>query len=139
MTAAAGREPQSASAAENNDDGQAPADPTHAGHPDHRLYRQSVAAVRRLDISMGRTTDDASERMVARLILLAKQNGLERIDHVALSVETDDLNQAENVFIVQGAMNDPAHTRAYIKTELVVVTPVAETFRMIELFNAQRE
>jgi hypothetical protein len=139
MTAAPGSEPQQASAAGTADDSQTPLDPSHSGHPDHRLYRQSVAAVRRLDASMGRTPDDASARMVARLVLLAKQNELERIDHVALSVETDDLDQAENVFIVQGAMNDPAHTRAFIKTERVVDTPVAETFRMIELFNAQQE
>ena len=138
MTAAPGREPQQASPPDATDDAP-PLDPSHSSHPDHRLYRQSVAAVHRLDASMGRTPDDASARMVARLILLAKQNGLERIDHVALSVETDDLDQAENVFIVQGAMNDPAHTRAFIKTERVVETPVAETFRMIELFNAQQD
>ena len=40
-------------------------DPTQPAHPDHALYRQSQSAVGKLDQSMGRTPDTASERMAA--------------------------------------------------------------------------
>ena len=50
-------------------------DPTQPAHPDHALYRQSQSAVGKLDQSMGRTPDTASERMAASLTVLAKQEG----------------------------------------------------------------
>ncbi len=109
-------------------------DPTQPGHPDHALYRQCLAGVHRLDASLGRAPDESGLRMAANLTRVAKENGLTQVDHVVLSVKTDYVKQGENVFVVQGAINDPAHLRAHTGTALATTTPPDKAFaRMAEL------
>ena len=110
-----------------------PVDPVH---PDHALYRQAVAGVHRLDQEHGRAPDAGSDRLAASLTRLAKENGLSRVDHVVLSIDNGQVKQGEHVFVVQGAMNDPAHRLAYMKTQLAIDAPVAESFRQLEQGNA---
>ncbi len=112
-------------------------DPTQAAHPDHKLHRQSSDAVRKLDESMGRNSDVSSDRMAASLTVLAKQEGIERIDNVVLSRGNDIVKAGENVIVVQGKLEDPSHTRAYMSTQQAVNTPVSESFRQLETLNTQ--
>ena len=112
-------------------------DPTQAAHPDYKLHRQSSDAVRKLDESMGRNSDVSSDRMAASLTVLAKQEGIERIDNVVLSRGNDIVKAGENVIVVQGKLEDPSHTRAYMSTQQAVNTPVSESFRQLETLNTQ--
>src|SRR3546814_11348228 len=41
----------------------------------------------------------------------------------------------ENVFVVQGRLDDPAHVRAHMKTQLAVDTPAADSFRELQAFD----
>lgn len=97
----------------------------------HPLLLQSQAAVDQLDRSLGRTPDAASACMSASLACLARENGLTRIDHVLLSQETGATQQGENVFVVQGRLDDPAHLVAHMKTNAAVQTPVHESLQRL--------
>jgi hypothetical protein len=97
---------------------------------EHPLLRQSQAAVDRLDQSLGRTPDQSSACMSASLACLAQENGLTQIDHVVLSQQNG--RQGENVFVVQGALGDPVHRIAHMKTSVATQTPVAESLLRLE-------
>lgn len=99
---------------------------------DHPLLRQAREAVARLDGTLGRAFDDASERMSASLAVLAHRKGMERIDHVVLSQQTSTARAGEAVFIVQGRLDDPAHLRAHATTATAVETPVRESLAHLE-------
>jgi hypothetical protein len=112
--------------------------PDQSNHPDHALYRQIRAGVEQLDSRNDRAWDQTSERMTASLVVLAKQNGMERVDHVVLSEQRGNSQKAENVFLIQGQQTDPAHTRAMMKTNDAVSTPEADSYRSLEAFNQQK-
>lgn len=95
------------------------------------LLRQSQDAVRRLDGELGRTYDETSERMAASLALLARTNGLDRIDHAVLNVATESLRKGENVFVVQGELTDPTNRIARMKTQDAVARPVEQTLGLL--------
>ena len=57
-------------------------DPRHA---DHALFAQALAGVHRIDADMGRTPDQQSTNLAAALTVAAKQQGMTRIDEVAIS------------------------------------------------------
>lgn len=113
--------------------------PLDPAHPDHALYRQTRAAVQRLDHAMARAPDAASERLAANLTWLAKQDGLSRVDHVVLSVENAHVRQGQNVFVVQGRLEDPAHVWAFARTQPALETPVVESFRQLDAFNQRQQ
>jgi hypothetical protein len=74
--------------------------------------------------------DQSSACMSASLACLAKENGLTQIDHVVLSQQAG--RQGENVFVVQGALDDPAHRAAHMKTSVAAQTPVAKWLQRLE-------
>jgi len=117
----------------------ASSDPTQTSHPDYLLYRQSHDAVRNLDNDLGRISDASSERMAASLAVLAKQQGLQRIDNVVLSRATGTVKPGENVIIVQGRIDDPSHLRAHMKTQAAIDTPIAESFKKLEAATIAQE
>jgi hypothetical protein len=108
-------------------------------HQDHELYLQVLDAVHVLDHTLGRTPDATSQQMAASLTLLAKENGLKRVDHVVLNEGNAHVRKSENVFIVQGRIDDPAHLRAHMKTQLATETPVTDAFHKIETFNLREQ
>lgn len=112
--------------------------PDQPNHPDHALYRQIRTGIEQLDSRNNRAWDEISERMTASLVVLAKKNGLERVDHVLLSEQRENLQKGENVFLVQGQLTDPAHTRATMKTNDAISTPDADSYRNLEALNQQR-
>lgn len=88
------------------------------------MMAQIRGKVAELDAANGRTFDPTSERISASLFVLAKENGLSRVDHVMLSERTAQSAAAENIFVVQGERNDPAHLRASMPTAQAAQTPV---------------
>ncbi len=115
-------------------DARDPRDPTH---PDHALYEQIREGVQRLDAQHGRTFDAASERMSMSLLALAKQNGISRVDDVAVNNRTPNLQAGELVFLVQGNRSDPAMQRESMPTAVAAQTPVNDSMQRIEVANQQ--
>ncbi|WP_313347930.1 XVIPCD domain-containing protein [Stenotrophomonas sp.] len=88
------------------------------------MMAQIRGKVAELDAANGRTFDPTSERVSASLFVLAKENGLSRVDHVMLSERTAQSPAAENIFVVQGERGDPGHLRAAMATAQAAQTPV---------------
>ncbi|ALN89589.1 XVIPCD domain-containing protein [Lysobacter gummosus] len=109
--------------------------PGQQAHPDHGLYSQIATQVRQQDQQHGRHWDEASERMTASLLALAKENGLSQVDHVVFSIKNEHVAAGENVFVVQGRLDDPAHLRAHMKTDEAARTPEAASFEKVEAIN----
>lgn len=107
-------------------------DPTQPRHPDHALYQQIREGVEALDAKHGRSFDEVSERMTASLLVLAKDNDLERVDHVLVSNATREHPAGHTLFVVQGEPSNPAHQRAAMPTELAAQTSVEESLQQFD-------
>ena len=117
-------------------------EPSDPAHPANALYRQVREQVEKLDQSLGRTYDDTSERLTGSLMVLAKEGGLQRVDHVVLSNQVGDQRPGFNVFVVQGELSNPAHRRAVMPTEQAVTTPHEESLERLDVLlerDAQQE
>lgn len=105
------------------------------GHADLRLdpmFQQIQGHVARLDASLGRTPDAASERMSASLYAKAVESGMTRVDGVHLSIEGTQSRAGERVFAVQGNPADPAHLRTSVSTQEAVQARVEQSFSQAE-------
>ena len=116
-----------------------PQTPMQPGHPDHALYQQIREQVTALDARHGRSFDETSERMTASLLVLAKDNGLDRVDHVLLSNATAEKPAAHYVFVVQGEPGNPAHQRGAMPTALAAQTPVEESLQKFEVVSQEQQ
>lgn len=105
------------------------------GDADRSLYMQIRAGVERLDAGHGKPWDESSQRMTASLLVLAKEQGLSRVDHVVLSNPTESLARGERIFIVEGAMDDPAHRRGDMDTMDALRAPEAESLHRADALN----
>ncbi|ELC7323980.1 hemolysin [Stenotrophomonas maltophilia] len=113
-------------------------DPSEEGHPDHALYRQIRDGVSAVDARHGRSFDETSERMTASLLAAAKSSGLERVDHVVLGNPPSD-GSGPRMFVVQGALDNPAHLRASVVTSEAISTPVEHSLAKVEqMLQAQQ-
>ncbi|WP_046656937.1 XVIPCD domain-containing protein [Lysobacter capsici] len=110
-------------------------DPRTPSHPDHALYLQAHKGVAELDASLGRAYDADSERLAASLTVLAKAQGLSRIDHVVLGNGGAVLRPGENIFVVEGRLDDPANRRAHMPTEQAAKAPVEASFDRLAEVN----
>lgn len=111
-----------------------------SSHPDYPLYSQIRDGVQRLDAQHGRASDEASDRLAASLLPLAKENGITRVDHVLLSDGRNrDVAPGQNVFLVQGRPDDPSMLRAHMPTQVATQTPVAESMQRLETVNQALE
>ena len=118
---------------------QAPVTPMQPGHPDHALYQQIREQVTALDARHGRSFDETSERMTASLLVLAKHNGLDRVDHVLLSNATAEKQAAHYVFVVQGEPGNPAHQRGAMPTAQAAQTSVEESMQKFEVVSQEQQ
>lgn len=110
-----------------------PADP---GHPDHALLlniRERVHGLSGLHCEKGERT----ENLCRALLPVAKASGLRRVDQVVLSVDSGRARAGENIFLVQGALDDPAHLRTFAKTEAAMATPTPASDQRLEDVNRQ--
>lgn len=112
-------------------------DPTQPGHPDHALYQQIREGVEALDAKHGRSFDEVSERMTASLLVLAKDNDLERVDHVLVSNATSEHPAGHTLFVVQGEPSNPAHQRVAMPTELAAQTSVEESLQQFDAVSRE--
>lgn len=103
-------------------------DPRTPSHPDHAIYLQAHKGVAELDAALGRAPDADSEPLAASLTVLAKAQALSRIDHVVLGNGGAGLKPGENIFVVEGRLDDPANRRAHMPTEQAAKTPVEASF-----------
>lgn len=109
------------------------------GHPDYALVQQVREGVAAIDARQGRTPDETSERLTASVVALARQNGLDRADHVLLSHQTADSPAGRNVFVVQGDPGDPAHRRAAMPTDVAVRTSVEQSLQQLSEAAQERQ
>ena len=113
-------------------------DPRKEGHPDHALYRQIRDGVSTVDAKHGRSFDETSERVTAGLLAAAKGSGLERVDHVVLGNSPSD-GSASRMFVVQGALDNPAHLRASVPISEAVNTPVEQSLAKAEQISQAQQ
>lgn len=66
------------------------------GHPGHEMFRQAHAALRVFDEKLGRTSDQHTDNMAARMAVEGRRQGLTRIDHVEVGMD------GKNMWMVQG-------------------------------------
>ncbi|WP_161959990.1 Smlt3024 family type IV secretion system effector [Xanthomonas arboricola] len=108
-------------------------------HWDYALLQQVRAGVSAIDAHAGRSPDENSERLIASVMSLARQNNLDRADHVVLSQQTADSPAGRHVFVVQGELNNPAHLRAHMPTDVAVQTPVEQSLQQLEVASTDRQ
>ncbi len=108
----------------------APVSLSNDSHPEHRLYRQSYDGLQRLDAVALRFDDDQSYRNAAgSLALHARAGGLKQIDHVVLSAD------GASLFAVQGALNDPSHTRVQVDKARAAAEPLERSTAQMQWLN----
>lgn len=113
--------------------------PAQPDHPDHALYQQIRQGVEALDAKHGRSFDETSERMAASLLVLAKDNDLDRVDHVLVSHATRDHPAGHTLFVVQGEPSNPAHQRAAMPTEVAAQTSLEESAQQFDAVSREAQ
>lgn len=108
---------------------------TQVSAADQPLHQQAQAAVRRLDISLGRDPDGYGERLAASAAWLAWSHGLSRIDHVLLGQGSQALD-AGSLFVVQGALDDPGHLRARMPVADALARPADASIAQVQRLGA---
>ena len=112
--------------------------PAALSRGDENLHAQIRHKVAELDAANGRTFDETSERLSASLLVVARQNGLQQVDHVVLSKPTIELPAAYNIFLVQGDPADPASLRASMPTALAAQQSLQQSTEALEAVNRVR-
>lgn len=102
-------------------------------HPEYGLNQQIRQGVAALDAQHGRPFDQTSERLTASLTVLAREQGLQQVDHVLVSTATAQHPAGHNVFVVQGDPANPAHLRAMMPTAVAAQTPVEQSMQKLGL------
>jgi hypothetical protein len=100
-------------------------------NPDHALYEQALAGVRKLDAQAGRASDQHSANLAAALVVDAKKEGLTRIDNVVLSTDG-----GTRVFAVQNSM--PLQKFAEVPTLPSLNTPIDKSSAAVQQLNQQQ-
>jgi hypothetical protein len=79
-------------------------DPFDPRDPDFRLREQIETGVRRIDAVAGREYDDGSRNLMLTALVQAKEQGIGRADHVALSVQGKDTDNypGKYLFVLEG-------------------------------------
>ncbi|WP_075674553.1 XVIPCD domain-containing protein [Stenotrophomonas sp. TD3] len=113
-------------------------DPRKEGHPDHALYQQIREGVSAMDARHGRSFDETSERMTASLLAAARSSGLERVDHVVLGNPPSD-GSGPRMFVVQGALANPAHLRSSVAISEAISTPVEQSLAKAEQISQAQQ
>jgi len=95
-------------------------------HADHALFRQAQGGVHKLDAEVGRTPDERSDQLAACLVVAARNDGMNCIDHVALSTDMS------RVFAVQGALDSPFKKIASVPTVESLNTPIVQSTQVLD-------
>ncbi len=106
-------------------------------HPEYGLNQQIRQGVAALDAQHGRPFDQTSERLTASLTVLAREQGLQQVDHVLVSNATANQPAGHNIFVVQGDPANPAHLRAMMPTAVAAQTPVEQSMQKLGIAPEQ--
>jgi hypothetical protein len=93
-------------------------DPSHAGYG---MFQQARGAVHQLDAEHNRTPDQRSDNLAAALTVAARGEGMQRIDHVALS------SDSSRAFAIEGDLRSFTKQMAHVETAQAVGTSVAHS------------
>ncbi|SFW62835.1 XVIPCD domain-containing protein [Luteibacter sp. UNCMF366Tsu5.1] len=113
-------------------DKEPPARVDHPDHPGHALFQQARAGVERLDAEHQRGSDESSKRLAASLTAAARQEGMQRIDHVTLN------GDASRTYAVQGDAGSPFKQIAEVNTQRAINTPVEQSTQAWQQANEQQ-
>ena len=103
---------------------------------DHPLFRKIRAGVDALDAQAGKPWDDASERLAASALLLAKENGFTARDDLKLAFNraTDRMAAGEVLHLVRAgahASPDPYANRVHMAVSDALAMPAEQRLRLV--------
>lgn len=104
---------------------------------DRDLLSSIRDCVSRLDAAHRRDFDDSSERACWALLPLAKSAGMTRAEHAVVSVRGPGMEEGQNIFVVQGRLDDPAHVRVCARTSDAIRCTVEESAAHLDIVNLQ--
>ena len=95
------------------------------------------AQVAGIDKRFNRPYDETSERISVGLLTLAREKGLDRVDHVLLGNLPPDGSE-RRMFVVQGEPQNPAHVRASLTADELASTPLERSYeRLSKMLQGQ--
>lgn len=111
--------------------------PTDPAHSDHILLRKLDAGIDRLDQQAGKTRDDASDRLSAAALVMAKEMGFTAQDDLQLTFNQPAGRHAAGSILHLSrrgadASPDPAANRVHMLTSDALSMPPADRFRQID-------
>ncbi|CAD0298399.1 XVIPCD domain-containing protein [Xanthomonas hortorum pv. vitians] len=98
-----------------------------APSPTDPMFAQIQDGVHRIDHSLNRVPDSASDRMTWSLYALAKEQGMERVDNVVLGRAGTSAAAGEYVFLVQGDPTTSVYHREQMRTADAVESSVEQS------------
>lgn len=110
-------------------------DPRNPEHPNHSMHGSIHAGVEHVYNRQGLALGDGVDRTSAALLVNARLNGLDQVDHVVPGRQT---GSGIDVFAVQGNIHDPAHKRAQVNTEVAAKIPVEASFQQLATVNQEQ-
>lgn len=105
----------------------------HTTHADHPLYQQTRSAVHRLDTEHHRTPDQHSDNLAASLVVAARRDGMQTVNHVVLS------NDATRAFAVQGELNSSFKQITQVETIQASNTSIEQSSAAWQLVMQQKQ
>ena len=105
------------------------------------LYASARSAVVAMEQGRGRTFDVSSEKLAQAGALAGYAAGMDRIDHAVISTHRRDGQTiaGENLIVVQGVLDDPAHVRAAVRIDEALARTPAEQAQKISESHGQRQ
>ncbi|CAD7724641.1 hypothetical protein LMG31886_06750 [Xanthomonas hydrangeae] len=100
---------------------------TQAPSSSDPMFAQIRDGVHRIDHSLNRVPDAASDRMTWSLYALAKEQGMERVDNVVLGRTGTNAAAGEYVFLVQGDPITSVYHREQMRTADAVESSVEQS------------
>jgi len=101
------------------------------------LFQSLRGHVQTMDRGMGRTPDEASDRVAAALCVECRANGLTRVDGVVLGQKGGSAQPGEYVFAYSGSSERPSDWVG-VKTAEAVQTPVDQSLAKAETLLRQQ-
>ena len=101
------------------------------------LFQSLRGHVQTMDRAMGRTPDEASDRVAAALCAECRANGLTRVDGVVLGQKGGSAQPGEYVFAYSGSSERPSDWVG-VKTAEAVQTPVDQSLAKAETLQRQQ-
>lgn len=98
----------------------------------NRLLRGALAGLAPQRRQLGLADDERFLNTVAGMAARARQDGLERIDHVIASTD------GRRAFAVQGSAHDPAHRRSQVELEQMARTPARQNAMELRASDLQQ-